>query len=165
MSQGGSLSIRTISTKSRLVIGGMTSSSSHPKPNYVPSREKIAELMRQILSFIEREIPVQDMRVLFPAIQRILVEIDNDLDRFFTVHLSYNTSDTAISRIMPMWDYTSFEMIDVVSRSPFLFLLPYFSFLNNFPITPSSDSRGSKPDAAACSAFLLVVSGLNHDGE
>ena len=104
----------------------MASSSSHPKLDYVPSREKIAELMRQILSFIEREIPIQDMRVLFPAIQRIPVEIDNDLDRFFTVRLSYNTSDTTISRIMPMRDYTAFEMIDVVSRSPFLFLLPYF---------------------------------------
>lgn len=58
----------------------MASSSSHLKPDYVLSREKIAELMKQILSFIEREIPVQDMRVLFPAIQRIPVEIYNDLD-------------------------------------------------------------------------------------
>ena len=92
-------------------------------PNYIPNRDEVVEFLRQISSLIERETPIQDMRVFFPAIQRILIEIKNDLDRSSMVCLSYGTPDTAISRIMPMLDYTTFKMAEVVSRSPFLFIL------------------------------------------
>ena len=34
--------------------------------------------MRRILSFTEMEPPVQDMEVLFPATQRIQIEVDED---------------------------------------------------------------------------------------
>lgn len=104
-------------------FGCMAYSSSYPMPNYILNRDKVVEFLRQISSLIERETPIQDMRVFFPATQRILIEIKNDLDRSSTVCLSYGTSDTAISRIMPMLDYTTFEMVEVVSRSPFLFIL------------------------------------------
>lgn len=105
-------------------LGDMVSSSSRPKLGYVPSQKEIVELMRQISSFTKRETPIQDMGVLFSTTQRIPVEIENNSDRSFTMHLSYGTPNTAISHIMPMWDYTSFEMVEVVSRSPFLFIMP-----------------------------------------
>lgn len=105
-------------------LGGMVSSSSCPKLGYIPNREEIAKLMRQIPSFTERETLVQDMRVLFSTTQQIPIEIENNSDRSFTTHLSYGTLNTAISRIMPMWNYTSFEMVEVVSRSSFLFIMP-----------------------------------------
>ena len=88
----------------------MTSSLSRPKPSYVPSQEEITEFLRQIPSFIERETLVQNMGVLFSATQRIPIEIDNDPNQSFTARLPYSTSGTAISRIMPMQDYTAFEM-------------------------------------------------------
>ena len=92
-------------------------------PNYIPNRDEVVEFLRQISSLIERETLVQDMRVLFPATQRILIEIKNDLDRSSTTCFSYGTLNTAISHIMPMLDYMTFEMAEVVSRSPFLFIL------------------------------------------
>ena len=88
----------------------MISSLSRPKPSYVPSREEIAEFLRQIPSFIERETLVQKMGVLFSATQRILIEIDNDPNQSFMARLPYSTPGTAISRIMPMHDYTAFKM-------------------------------------------------------
>lgn len=75
---------------------------SHPKPNYVPSWEEVVELLRQIPSSIEREILVQNIGVLFPATQRIPVEIDNDANQSFTARLPYDTPYTAFSHIMPM---------------------------------------------------------------
>lgn len=90
-------------------LSDMVSSFSRPKLGYVPSREEIAELIRQIFSFTKRETPVQYMGVLFSTTQQIPIEIENNSDRSFTTHLSYSTPNTVISRIMPMWDYTSFE--------------------------------------------------------
>lgn len=52
-----------------------------PKSTYVPNEEEVSKLLRRIISFIERETLIQNMRVLFPATQRILVEIDNDPSR------------------------------------------------------------------------------------
>lgn len=98
-------------------LGNMNSFSSHPKPDYIPSREEMVELIRQIHSFTERETLVQDMRVLFSTTQRIPVEIETDLDRSFTTRLWYSTPNATISCIMPMEDYTTFEMAEMVSRS------------------------------------------------
>lgn len=75
---------------------------SHPKSNYVPSWEEVVELLRQIPSSIEREILVQNIGVLFPATQRIPVEIDNDTNQSFMARLPYDTPYTAFSYIMPM---------------------------------------------------------------
>lgn len=61
-------------------LGNMVSSSSRPKLGYVPSREEIAELMRQISFFTKGETPIQDMGVLFSTTQRIPVEIENNSD-------------------------------------------------------------------------------------
>ena len=105
-------------------LGSIVSSSSCPKLGYIPNREEIAELMRQIPSFTKRETLVHDMRVLFPTAQWISIEIANNLDRSFTACLSYGTLDTTISHIMPMRDYTAFETVEVVGRSPFLFIMP-----------------------------------------
>ena len=104
-------------------FGCMAYSSSRPMPNYIPNRDEVVEFLRQISSLIERETLVQDMTVLFPATQQILIEIKSDMDRSSTTCFSYGTPDTAISHIMPMLDYTTFEMAEVVSRSPFLFIL------------------------------------------
>ena len=105
-------------------LGSIVSSSSCPKLGYIPNREEIAELMRQISSFTKRETLVHDMRVLFPTAQWISIEIENNLDRSFTACLSYGTLDTTISHIMPMQDYTAFETVEVAGRSPFLFIMP-----------------------------------------
>ena len=50
----------------------------HPKSIYIPSWEEVFKVMRRILSFTEMEPPVQDMEVLFPATQRIQIEVDED---------------------------------------------------------------------------------------
>ncbi|KAJ9709490.1 hypothetical protein PVL29_001122 [Vitis rotundifolia] len=80
----------------------MASSHSCPKPTYVPSRKEVSKLLRQIPFFIKKETPIQNMGVLFPTIQRIPVEIDNDPNQSFTAQFSYGTPDSIISRIMPM---------------------------------------------------------------
>ena len=64
------------------------------------------------------------MGVLFLATQRIPVEIESNLNQSFIAWLPFGTLDTTISRIMPMQDYTTFETTEVVSRFPFLFILP-----------------------------------------
>ena len=64
------------------------------------------------------------MGVLFLATQQIPVEIESNLNQPFIARLPFGTLDTAISRIMPMQDYTAFETMEVVSRFPFLFILP-----------------------------------------
>lgn len=51
---------------------------SHPNSSHIPSREKITKLIRQIPSFIEREIRVQNIRVLFSATQWIPVEMESN---------------------------------------------------------------------------------------
>ena len=76
-------------------------------------------LLRRIPSFTNRETLIQNVRVLFLATQWILIEINNDLNGFFIARLSYGTSDSAISRIMPMQDYMTFETVEMVSCLPF----------------------------------------------
>ena len=64
------------------------------------------------------------MGVLFLATQRIPVKIESNLNQSFVARLPFRTLNTTISRIMPMQDYTTFETTEVVSRFPFLFILP-----------------------------------------
>ena len=72
---------------------------------------------------------MQDMGMLFSTTQWIPVEIDNDPSRSFTTRFSYGTLDFAISRIMPMQDYTTFQMAEVVSHFPFF---DYFALASSF---------------------------------
>ena len=58
--------------------------------------------MSRISSFIEREPPVQNMGVFFPATQRIPIEIEENPSRSFMAQLSYSTVDIAIARILHM---------------------------------------------------------------
>lgn len=88
------------------------------KPTYVPSREEISELLNLIPSFIEREPLVQNIGVLFPAIQWIPVEIDENPNRSFITRLPYSTLDITIARILHMQDYIAFETTKVVGRFP-----------------------------------------------
>ena len=64
------------------------------------------------------------MGVLILATQRIPVKIESNLNQSFVARLPFRTLNTTISRIMPMQDYTTFETTEVVSRFPFLFILP-----------------------------------------
>lgn len=95
-----------------------------PKSSYVPNWEEVAELLRQIPSFTKRETLIQNMGVLFSATQWISVKIENNLDGSFTTRLPYGTLNNVISRIMSMQDYTTFEMMEVVSYFSFLFIWP-----------------------------------------
>ncbi|KAL6350513.1 hypothetical protein AAG906_019160 [Vitis piasezkii] len=94
------------------------SSSSNDKaktgPAYVPSREEVSELLSRIPFFIERETLVQDMRVLFPATQRIPIEVDEDPNQSFMTRLPYGSPNTAIGTIIHMKDYTTFKTTEVV---------------------------------------------------
>ena len=56
--------------------------------------------MSRISSFIEREPPVQNMGVFFPATQRIPIEIEENPSRSFMAQLSYSTVDIAIAHIL-----------------------------------------------------------------
>ena len=112
----------------------MNSSPSRSKSAYVPSLEEVFELLKWIPSFTEREPPIQNMSVLFPATQRILIKIDDNLNWSFMTQIPYGTPDTAIARIIHRQDYTDFETAKVVSHLPifclfFLSLLFYYNSL------------------------------------
>ena len=115
----------------------MTFSHPHPKSTYVFNREEVSKLLKRIPSFTEREPPIQNMGVLFPATQRIPIEIDDNPSRFFKARLSYSTPDIDTACIARMQDYTAFEMAKVVSRPPifYLFCLSLL-FYNNFSTAP-----------------------------
>lgn len=59
----------------------------HPKLAYVPSQEEVSELLSRIPFFTERESLVQDMRMLFSAMQQILVEVNEDPSQSFMAQL------------------------------------------------------------------------------
>ncbi|KAL6342102.1 hypothetical protein AAG906_038582 [Vitis piasezkii] len=81
-----------------------------PKSTYVPNEEEVSKLLRRIISFIERETLIQNMRVLFPATQRILVEIDNDpnytnfetIEVFLMFNFEQNVRKTILSNCGPL---------------------------------------------------------------
>ena len=98
-----------------------------PKPAYILSREEVSELLRRIPSFTDREPPVQDIGTFFPAMQGILIEMDENSNQSFMARVPYGTPDTVIARIIHMKDYTAFETTEMVSHS-FLFHLWFFSF-------------------------------------
>nr|CAN67980.1 hypothetical protein VITISV_005014 [Vitis vinifera] len=110
--------------QTRLEVREKKPSNSEPKVRFdrvVPpitceDKEKEKEYMASNLrvGFREREAPMQDMGMLFSTTQWIPVEIDNDPSRSFTTRFSYGTLDFAISRIMPMQDYTTFQMAEVL---------------------------------------------------
>lgn len=52
------------------------------KPAHVPSREEVSEFLSHIPFFTKRESLVQDMRMLFSAMQQILVEVGEDPSQF-----------------------------------------------------------------------------------
>lgn len=60
------------------------------------SKEKIAELMKQIPCFTKREAPVHNMEALFPTTQRVLVDLESNLN------ISFDTPNTVISRNLLM---------------------------------------------------------------
>ena len=93
-----------------------------PKPTYIPSKEEVSELLRRIPSFTDREPPVQDIGTFFPAMQGILIEMNENSNQSFMARVPYGTPDTVIARIIHMKDYTTFETTEMVSHS-FLFHL------------------------------------------
>ena len=78
-----------------------------PKLAYVPNWEKVFKLLSCISFFIEREPLVQDMGVLFPGMQWIPVEVDEDPNQSFIARLPYGTPYTTIAYIIHMKDYTA----------------------------------------------------------
>lgn len=52
------------------------------KPAHVPSREEVSEFLSHIPFFTKRESLVQDMGMLFSAMQQILVEVGEDPSQF-----------------------------------------------------------------------------------
>ena len=112
----------------------MTFSPPHLKPAYVPNQDEVSKLLKRISSFTKRKPPVENMGVLFLATQWIPFEIDDNHNRSFMTWLPYNTSDTAIARIIHMQDYTTFEKKEVVSRLPIfcLFCLSLLSYKDFF---------------------------------
>lgn len=97
---------------------------SHPKSSRIPNRERIVELMRQISFFTKRETPMHNMGVLFLVTWQVPVELKSDPSLTFIARLPFGTPDTVIFNILPIQDYTTFEMVKMVSRFPLLFMLP-----------------------------------------
>ena len=67
------------------------------------------------------------MVMLFSAIQRIPIEVDEDPSQSFMTRLLYGITDIVIAHIIHMKDYTAFETTKVVSH-PYLFHLWLFWF-------------------------------------
>ena len=59
---------------------------------------------------------MQDTRVLFPATQRIPIEVDEDPNQSFMTRLPYGSPNTAIGTIIHMKDYTTFKTTEVVGH-------------------------------------------------
>ena len=97
----------------------------HPKLAYVPSREEVSELFSRIPFFTEREPLVQDMRVLFSAMQQILVEVNEDPSQSFMAKLPvwyfehYHCLHNSYEGLHSFWDNES-------GKSSFFFSLVTF---------------------------------------
>ena len=89
-------------------------SSCHQAP-CAPNQEKIVELLKQVPCFTESEALVNNIGGLFPATRRVSVDLDNDPNIFFMARFPFGTLDFVASRILPMQEYTTFEVMEVVS--------------------------------------------------
>ena len=62
------------------------------------------------------------MGVLFQAMQRILIEVDEDPNQSFMPRLPYGILNTTIAHIIHMKGYIAFEIAEVVSHPPIFHL-------------------------------------------
>ena len=69
------------------------------------------------------------MGVIFLATQRISIEVEENPNQSFMAWISYGTPDIAITRIIHLKYYTTFETAKVVGRLP-LFRLWLFLFFS-----------------------------------
>ena len=106
-----------------------------PKTTYVPNREEISKLLSCISSFTESELLVSNMGVLFPAMQRILVKVDENFIQSLMAWLLYSTPYASIDCILHTKDYTTFEIAKVVLLVTFL-VFPLVSRLIIISIVP-----------------------------
>ena len=96
-----------------------------------------------------KESPNTKHGVLFPVMQWIPVEIDDNPNRSFIVRFLYSTLDTAIACILHMQDYSTFEMAEVVSRLPrFRLFCLSLLFYNDFSVAPQVIARVWRYDNA-----------------
>ena len=86
--------------------------------------ERRAELMKQIPCFTERKTLVNNMGKLFLVTRRVSVDLDDDPNISFVARLLFSTLESIVSRILPMQDYRTIEMAEVVSLFPLLFMVP-----------------------------------------
>ena len=70
--------------------------------------------------------------MLFSAIQRIPIEVDEDPSQSFMAQFPYGTLDTTVAHIIHMKDYTTFETAKVISRLFFFFTCDFSSFSFSF---------------------------------
>ena len=66
--------------------------------------------------------------MLFSAIQRIPIEVDEDPSQSFMAQFPYGTLDTTVAHIIHMKDYTTFETAKVISRLFFFSLVTFLVF-------------------------------------
>lgn len=92
-----------------------------PKPVYVSNQKKVSKFLSRIPSFIENKPPVHDIGVFFSTMQRILIEVDEDLNWSFMIQLPHDTLDTTIAHIMHMKNYIAFEKMEVVGCPIFFY--------------------------------------------
>lgn len=87
-------------------------------PPRAPSWEEIMELLKQVPCFTETKPPSTKMSDFVPLTKRVLVDINNNFPISIAARLPYRTLESVVSRIQPMQDYTTHEMVEVVSSVP-----------------------------------------------
>lgn len=80
----------------------ITSILPRPQAPRALSQEEIAAPMKQIPCFIKRDAPVNNIKDLFMATWRVLVDLDDDHNISFMAQLSFGTSESVVSPILHM---------------------------------------------------------------
>lgn len=91
-----------------------------PRPQVpsTPSQEEMVELLKQVPYFIESEAHVNNIGDHFLATQQVSMDLGNDPSISFMAQLSFGTLEPIVSHILPMQDYTTIEIAEVVSHVP-----------------------------------------------
>ena len=118
------------STEEPVVIpSGSTLSSQLPPITTMdmPTREELDKLLKCFPSVTNMELPLTNMNDLFPATQRIPIEVYSDPEQSFIIRVLFRTPNNIIEAVMLMKRYSALQMTKVVK----VVLFFVFSFLSH----------------------------------
>ena len=75
----------------------------------IPSQEELDILLERFSTFVGMEPLVSHMNKLFLAMQRVPVDVTDDLQQNFITCIPYETSDETIEAIMRLKNYTTIQ--------------------------------------------------------